>query len=212
MFNSEKFQSISYSIHEMNDDLLKEIESFEKFAARFDHTESGVSCVLFSIYNKVAADLGIKSDQKDTSLWKLLAWKEQKVQIKQKSTVKNFQATHQSRAVIPIIKPLSSETKQNWLAAHADKKRSFFTKEQLTPEEQKEKYQVLDQIHYTTSRFLKNELTEEQFYATNRGVSDDQVWKFVEEVAKAKLSFLGEYVHRVPSSPKDGVLRPFGNT
>lgn len=107
MFDYEELQTVSYSLYEMNDDLLKELESHQLQAQRYDHSESGVSCILFSIYNQIAQDLGIKHEQKDPSLWKLCAWKEQNVQIKQKGSVKNFHVTHQSRVIIPVIKSSS---------------------------------------------------------------------------------------------------------
>ena len=40
-------------------------------------------------------------------------------------------------------------------------------------------------------------------------MSDDQVWKFIQEVSRAKKAYLGQYVHIVPTSPQDGVLLPF---
>lgn len=78
----------------MNEYLLQSLESFEPETKRFDHTESGVSCLLFSIYMKVAQELSSGSDQKDNSLWKLAAWKEKETRIELNNNVNNFHITY----------------------------------------------------------------------------------------------------------------------
>ena len=54
MFSTETKQIVVYESHEMTDDLLLELESFEPEASRYDHAESRLYCILLSIYSKVA--------------------------------------------------------------------------------------------------------------------------------------------------------------
>ena len=78
----------------MNDKLLEDLESHEPEARRYDHAESAVSCILFSIYNNIAGELGYKTDQKDKILWKLAAWKEKNTRVELNKFANGFHITY----------------------------------------------------------------------------------------------------------------------
>lgn len=77
----------------MTDDLLSELESFEPFARRYGHVESGLYSVLLSIYSKVAEESGYRVGLMDKSWWKLSAWKESNIRVESSKSVKNFRVT-----------------------------------------------------------------------------------------------------------------------
>lgn len=81
MFSTEIKQNVLYESHDMTDDLLSELESFESIAKRYDHVESGLYCVLLSIYSKVAEEFGYRVGLMDKTWWKLSAWKESNIRV-----------------------------------------------------------------------------------------------------------------------------------
>jgi hypothetical protein len=109
MFKTTTSKSTVYELHQMNDDLLKYIESHEQNADRYNHSESGVSCFLYSIYSLLSDKKGIPPHKKDLTLWKLGFWKDRNSKVNTKVVSKNFLTTHHVDHHIPIIEPISTE-------------------------------------------------------------------------------------------------------
>jgi hypothetical protein len=98
-----KKSSTNFEAKELEDDVLREIESCAAKAERVTHSEDGAGSFLLSLYDIESRNKKIPVEDCCKKLWKLDAWRNTKRQDKSSKTITKLNLTKKEESFIPFL-------------------------------------------------------------------------------------------------------------